>query len=71
MLLLSQKSTVTPEGTARHSHIRLTTITDLAFVCLTHERGLKFRDVISARRYSETCFETEGQYQLGLHNNIP
>ena len=25
-----------------------------AFVCLTHDRGLKFRDVISALRYSTT-----------------
>ena len=36
--------------TARHSHIPLTTIKELAFVCLTHDRGLKFGDVISALR---------------------
>ena len=35
-------------------HIPLTTITELAFVCLTHDRGLKFRDVISALRYCAT-----------------
>ena len=29
----------------------LTNITELAFVCLTHDRRLKFRDVISALRY--------------------
>ena len=37
--------------TARHSHIPLKTIKELAFVCLTHDRGLRFRDVISALRY--------------------
>ena len=30
--------------------------TELAFVCLTHDRGLKFRDVISARRYYSSLF---------------
>ena len=31
----------------------LTSIAELAFVCLTHDGGLKFRDVISALRYSK------------------
>ena len=36
----------------------LTSIGELAFVCLTHDGGLKFRDVISALRYWTDMFVT-------------
>ena len=51
--------------TARHSHIPLTTmITELAFVCVTHDRGLKFRDVISALRLTKQNLSRKTKFRL-------
>ena len=50
-LLIQSLTRKTWKRTASHSHIPLKTIIVLALVCLTHDRGLKFRDVISALRY--------------------
>ena len=43
--------TEVPAGTRSRRLRRLPDTRILAFVCLTHDRGLKFRDVISALRY--------------------